>query len=187
MPAWPVLLSAPWFQPSPPRAFLEFPAWMAPAIQHTNTTCHPWRHTGTPPQVSAQPLRGLSALSPLLESKASLTTFPTPAPSDSVPSRSRSRSSSAQASLTYQVSASHDGGNVSSLSSPGRVRNDREKTSRKSSGATPPDLLSGSTGGHSHCRIQSPLPGGRPIITKESRSDDVNSLALRSSSVTFSL
>ena len=56
-------------------------------------------------------------------------------------------------SLTYQVSASHDGGDVASLRGARRRRQDRTETWRNSSTTTSRDLVPGATGYHFHCPI----------------------------------
>lgn len=103
-----------------------------PRQQTHNTACHCWRHTWHTIQVSASPLRGFSGpfalqgYGSLPHDKQSFVTkvthfhphqFLSPA---SV--RLRPQSSPAQTTLTYQVSAPHGGGDVSSLRGPGRFR-----------------------------------------------------------------
>lgn len=107
--------------------------------------------------------------------------FPSPAQS---PASSFPR---ALDSLTYQVSAPHDGGDVSSLGGPRRFRKDGRKVKKQFSSDFP-DLVPGVTGHHFHCPIQSPLPGGRPIAATASQDHDVliRAVALRSGSVTGS-
>lgn len=105
---------------SAPQAFPEFPAGRVPANKHhlprlaTQSDPSPLQNYGSLPheRKAAWPVTHCHPHQ-----------FPSSAPVGLPP-----QCSPHQASLTYQVSAPHGGGDVSSLPRPGRVRKDGEET-----------------------------------------------------------
>lgn len=90
--------------------------------------------------------------------------FPSPAPVGLRPPSSLPRTPS-----PYQISASHDGRDVSSLRGCRRLREDLEETDGTSSGTTSPDLAPRGTGGHFHRSVEGTSGSGVILLRRRRR------------------